>query len=502
MTITPLFSFRRIIPRWRDSKTSLITGELSSPQSSPRRKINGEDLFTQKLETWNSHKEIEYAAEVVSAAISQEKCKDAVDAANYIIAKSEKTTPSVLSIANSVLIRAEGKVLDKVDVPQFYSEDRMNLYKRIHYLRSLLNTYPNNPLMWADLALAYVIVGQLKQSRDTMLIANNLAPDNRFILRSATRLFVHLDEPDLAHDLLVKRDITKSEPWLIAAEIATANVASIKPKFIRQGKEILERKKFSPFHMAELASAIATLELSSGSVRNARKLFQMSLIEPTENSVAQSVWVRKDLPTLEINFALRKTPRDYEAQALNALFNLNWSEAVEASQLWFADEAFSSRPAELGSYAASLGLENFMRAEHFSRIGLIANPDDLTLINNLAYSLANQNKLNDAAKIIQNAPRISNNDAEEIALKATEGLIYIRKGEIEKGKEFYLAAISRAWQTKKLEHYAFASINFAREMLLAGGLTRNDAIALAEKASSYTSHPHVHFLLNRFVANS
>jgi tetratricopeptide (TPR) repeat protein len=497
MTISPLFNLRRVIPRWRDSKTTLLTGELISTFRPLPQKISGIDLFPEKLHLWRTQGGIENAAEVVSAAVSQEFYNEAIDAAEYILGEGTKTTQTVLSIAKQVLIKSGKEVRETLDLSQSYIGDREKLYKRIHDIRKLLNDYPRNALMWADLSLAYVALGQLQQSRDGMVRAIILAPNNRFILRSATRLFVHLDEPDTAHNLLFSNEVTKFDPWLIAAEIATASVAEINPRLVRQGKDILERKKFAHYHIAELASALATLELNSGSFRNARKLFQLSLIEPTENTVAQSVWVKKDIPTLETNVALGKTPRIYEAQALDALFNLNWSKAMEASQLWLADEAFSSRPAELGSYAASLGLENYTKAEYFARIGLIANPNDLTLLNNLAFALANQDKLSEALAIIQNAPKQFGNPSEEVALIATEGLIDIRKGEVEKGRTFYMNAISLARKAGRIELYALALINFAREMFLANQFTKNEALSIAENASRSTSNQHVHFLLNR-----
>lgn len=501
MTITPLFNLRRVIPRWRDAKTTLTTGELLVPQTSSHREISGLDLFQEKLKIWRAQGGIEFAAEVVTAAISQELYDDAIDAAEFLISKND-TKSTVISIAKQVLFRSGKKVVEKTNNLQNTIANHENLYKRIHDLRNLLNDYPRNALMWADLSLNYVLLGQLQQSREVMTRAIILAPNNRFILRSATRLFVHLDEPDTAHDLLINKVITRFDPWLIAAEIATASVANIKPKLVREGKEFLERGKLPPFHLAELASALATLELNAGSLRKARKLFQLSLIEPTENSVAQSVWVKKDLPTLETDIAVNKTPRVFEARALDALFKMKWSEAVEASQLWLTDEAFSSRPAELGSYAASLGLENYFKAECFARDGLVANPNDLTLINNLAYALANQNKLIEALKTINNVSQSFTTSTEGIAIAATKGLINIRMGQIEKGKELYLQAISSAWHTKNIDHYAFASINYAREMLRADNMTKNEALAIAENASSFTSNPHVHFLLGQYFNNS
>jgi hypothetical protein len=55
-----------------------------------------------------------------------------------------------------------------------------------------------------------------------MMTALQLAPQNRHVLRSAARLFLHVGDPECAHDLVARNDATKNDPWLIAAEIAIA----------------------------------------------------------------------------------------------------------------------------------------------------------------------------------------------------------------------------------------------------------------------------------------
>jgi tetratricopeptide (TPR) repeat protein len=499
MTITPLFDLRRVIPRWRNSRIALTTGEVFSIFKSKGSKSYGHDQFLEKLNIWHELGQIELAAEVVSAAISQGFVNEGIDAAEFLISQSTYTTPAVLLMAKDVLVRTGRLSSDEEDLfPVLIN--RQKLYSQIHNLRVLLNKYPRNALMWADLSHAYIMLGQLQQSSGAMVKALILAPENRFVLRSATRLFIHLDEPDIAHKILISKDITHHDPWLLAAEIATAAVAGLTPKLVRPGKNILAGGKYSYFHTAELASALATLDLSSGSIRSARKLFQISLIESTDNSVAQSVWAKKEMPTLDIDSAILRTPRVYEARALNALINLDWVQAVEASKKWLADESFSSRPAKLGSFAASVGLENYSLAEELTMAALIANPNDFGLINNLAFALANQGKLKDARKVLDNASKPVPNSQEEIVIKATEGLVCIREGNIIAGKALYLEAISLARKLLRYDLRSMASIYYAREMFLAAQFTKSEALLFAEEACSSYTHPHITWLLNRLIA--
>jgi tetratricopeptide (TPR) repeat protein len=327
-----------------------------------------------------------------------------------------------------------------------------------------------------------------------------LAPVNRFVLRSAARLYMHLDEPDRARSILANEVVLRNDPWLLAAEIAISNVTGITSKFIRNSRDILTQKNYHPFHTAELASALATLELSSGASRKARKLFESSLESPTENSVAQSTWAKRWLPTLEVNNAITATPGTYEARARNAYLLQDWNGVVAASMDWLLDEPFSSRPAVLGSFAAATGLEDYELAVNITRNGLIANPNELGLINNLAFSLANLNKPHEALKELQTASRPAPNHATEVAFKATEGLIDIKLGNWQTGQAKYLDAIALANKESLHKISALASIHYAREMVNIGQLSLNDAIGFVEKISSKYSDPDVDWLIKKLKA--
>ena len=473
------------------------TGELYSKDPSlPKRKIT-KDLFYEKLQLWRDFGKIEFAAEVVAAAISLGTEAEAIEAAEFIISESSHTTSTISNLARDVLLRAKEFQASEITITMHDEIAPVAIYKRIHQLKRLLVEYPRNALMWSDLSLSYVKLGQLQQSKDAMVVALNLAPENRFVLRSATRMFIHIDEPDRAHKLLISRSITRHDPWLIAAEIATAGVENRFPVLVKPGRDILNGGKYSAFQTAELASALGTLELDLGATKKARKLFQTSLLDPTENSVAQSIWAKKHLPTLDRDSVLINTPWTFEAQAMEALRDLKWIEAIEKSKLWLADELFSSRPAEVGSYAALIGTEDYPLAEHLLNSALIANPNDLTLINNLAFAIACQGRIFEAQKILDEAILRIDQAYEDVAIKATLGLTNSVQVNLMRVKLF----ISKRsqWHKKlgKVEQAALASIYYAREMLLAGLMKKDDAIYFAEIAAKTCPYPHINWLLEK-----
>ena len=79
--------------------------------------------------------------------------------------------------------------------------------RKIRFLRSVLRDWPRNAICWTQLALSYSRLGINKKAERCINIALSLAPHNRYVLRSASRFFVHIDEsPRAAWEL--KRSIT------------------------------------------------------------------------------------------------------------------------------------------------------------------------------------------------------------------------------------------------------------------------------------------------------
>ena len=243
MTLQVPNDHRQIIPRWRNSWVALTTGELVFSKAIKKPAISGIDSFQIKLQSWLEYPIIETASDLVSAGLSQGHAKDAVDAAKFLLDNSQRVMPAVLSIAEEVLVRGDKKIIEENILVSFEIQELRN---KIHNLRKSLIEYPRNPLMWVDLSRAYAVVGEWDKASEAMTRALILAPINRFVLRSATRLYMHLDEPDRAHHILVKGDAIRNDPWLLAAEIAISNVAGTTSKFIRSSRDVLKTKKLSP----------------------------------------------------------------------------------------------------------------------------------------------------------------------------------------------------------------------------------------------------------------
>ena len=129
--------------------------------------------------------------------------------------------------------------------------------------------------------------------------------------------------------------------------------------------------------------------MRAGNAKIARKLFREALVQPTENAVAQVSWAAEHLPAFDIDPAVFSVPRSFEAKAWNFYHTARWPQALVESWNWLGDQPFSARPAVHGSFIASVLLEDYAEAQRIAAGGLIANPKDFTLINNIAFALAN-----------------------------------------------------------------------------------------------------------------
>jgi tetratricopeptide (TPR) repeat protein len=288
---------RHIIPRWRDSVVTAAMGELDSlgtrhPHPIPLNELDFED----KVASWEEQRTISYASDLLAtAAAGDVKHSVATDAAKFLLSCSAASAPAK-AIARRYLGERElaAEVLERY-YGSTHPFDPQIHHSRIRRLRKVLHESPRNVLARADLALEYTKVGLLRQALSSMHLALRLSPDSRFILRCAARLLVHVGDIEGALATLRASARTKLDPWLSAAEVAISGSAERPPRFAKTGAQLVRSQDHSPFQTTELASALATLEASAGAAKNARRLFAQSLVQPTENAVAQATWAAQKL---------------------------------------------------------------------------------------------------------------------------------------------------------------------------------------------------------------
>lgn len=462
---------RRVIPNWRSFKTTASLGELNS------NSLNSNDIPLLSVDSYirdfNNNPSVPYAADLISAALVNGFAddKDVEKAAQFLLKNRHEITKSQEDLANRII---SGPVISKDTIENITIQQlnvcisNQDFINRIRELKEYLINFPYNAIAWVELSRCYSILGQEKQALQTMKYAVQLSPNNRFVIRSATRLFAHYNELDLAQYVLRHSGMLKTDPWLLSAEVAINTIKGKVSNLLKRGTEIIESNNYTQFSITELAASIATVHLLSGDRKKSRKLFAKSLLSPNDNTIAQVEWVlnSKDKSLIEYDVNSIKTRHSYEALAINNFYNNNLIEALNNTCQWFCDMPFSKRPVMMGSFIADL-LNNKNLAITFLKKGLVSNSNDSQILNNIAYYYALGNNLDEATNYIEKIDNKYVDDIDGICINATKGLIKFRQKDYESGRDYYLRAINETTVCGNKELNYKAILNYTREEILA-----------------------------------
>ena len=484
---------RRVLPRWRDTRAAIETGEMRGLQrAGADEKARAQQAGVQRLVTlqreFGAKPSVGRAAELTGAAALMNRPDVAEEAAAYLLLHAEQTTPAALASARTLLaLPAPGEAT--LQAPQ--STGLLTVQAEVRRLRPLLREFPHNPLMHLDLARAYAALGQAQRAERHLQVALALAPQHRFALRTAVRFHVHTHDPRAAVTLLRRSDRTPHDPWLIAAEISASMVAGVAPRFVRRARDLVENWDLDPLHISELAAALGTLELKDGGTsKRVRKMFRQALEQPTENAVAQVQWVAPQVQVPLDEQQLKSVPRNFEMRAWERYSLSRFEAARDAFECWLQDEPYAATPVIMAAYLAGALDPTPTRAIELTRLGLTAHPADEVMLNNMAYYLAIDDQLDDAETYLRRAQAATapGNVWNGANLVATQGLLLFRRGQPDAGVHLYEAAAALARRSALPQRAVIAQLNLARE-LLRGGDERAPVMLLRalEEARACTS---------------
>ena len=483
---------RQVVPRLRSSEASSRRGELASlllgENTSPPQ-----DALAPLIEDWQDLRTVSVASDLVSSAFINGLDDVAVDAAEFVLA--DQDAPRSARSMAALYLKRDLEMPGEPLPAEIYAEDSRfcdpaeafvpRLFReQIRLARVRLADYPRNPLLWNDLARLYTTVDSQEKATMASTVAVTLARNNRLVLRGVSRIFLHQGDPHKAHMLLASADVLKFDPWILAAEIATAASMNKSSQFIKIARKMLDSQALNPFHLSELASAVGTLETKAGKVRAGRKLIEFSLKKPSENSIAQASFLSRRMGvSLNADFT-----GSSEANAWALSKAGQWSDSIKEAIKWQEDQPFSSRPATFGSHMAGM-LEQYDRAVQIARLGLLSNGESCVLWNNLAFSLINLGRLQEARVVLQKLQNMNLNTVENVSLLATSGLMHFRSGSPELGRMYYLNAIELAERSKMGALGSVARIYFAMEEINCNSEfaepARHEALRRSEVLTSY-----------------
>lgn len=464
---------RNVVPNWREYNKTARLGEFGD-SGSPLIPLTTFFPIDEYVLDWQGNKTIPFAGDLISAAIlnGQLNNKDAIEAAQFILTHKDEASVALIHAAESLVssplspnARRVLSINDKLTCISSQEEASRNALKLLKQNRDY---FCYNPIAYCEMARHYVNLGQLKKAKDAMDIAVHLAPQHRYICRSAARFYLHYGDEEKARYVIAHNPWVTKDPWLMASEIAINTLMGRSSKLIKKGKEIIQSKNLSPFSISELSSAIGSLEMLNNNRKNCREMFRTALIQPNDNSLAQAKWLISEHNELSFDFAdYSYLTNTYEADAMSAYLLDEHEKALDTAIDWIEDMPFTRRPIQFAADMAYTYVKDFPTAIAVLEHGLKANPCDAVLLNNLAYAYALNKQPDKAAQKIEEAKRLPSERRPadiRICMKATEGLIEYRRGNFAEGEKLYTEAIQQA--TNELSDKELATkalLNYARE---------------------------------------
>lgn len=475
-------SKRQVLPRWYPFETACTLGIIQSIRPRSRTKITSETEFNDKTIEWQEKKTFTSAVDLVGLAmiIGQASAVEAIDAAKFILREDKVSSRLSKEMASSIVHASSVKY--KIEAETNLESSNIRCY--IVRLKKRVRQFPRDSIAWADLSFFYALFGLEDKSEHCMDIAVLLAPDNRYILRSAARCYIHLNKPEKALYNLRRSTLSKIDPWVISAEVAISETIEEKSELIKAGRTLVGDTELTPWSINELAAALSTVEATHGSHRKSKKLILKALIEPSENTVAQAEWLSQRFGH-EVVRPEKEIIALFEADARSSYKAGEFKKSLEYAKRWFNFQPFSSRPAEMASYIALTCLRDENEALRIIESAEIHLADSFVLKNNKAFSLASLNRVEEAEVVLEQINRNDLDESETYVNFATNGLLQFRMKDPESGRALYEKAILGFKKLKQSGSVAMAKLFWAREEMIVqdkrGRILLNEVAEIANK---------------------
>lgn len=172
----------------------------------------------------------------------------------------------------------------------------------------------------------------------------------------------------------------------MAAELAAAEIAGVTPRTVKTGTALIAAGGFADRDLSELLGALASRATADGSRKAARAFLRASLVDPTENAVAQAMWLARSEGFEELALwepISRKTHGSFEALSYWAYNHGAWDIAYDEAGRWVDDEPFSGRAAIHAAVLAGVALDRPDDATRLLRTALRVGPNDFSVRANL-----------------------------------------------------------------------------------------------------------------------
>jgi Tfp pilus assembly protein PilF len=474
---------RHVIARWNPLHIAQSLGELNSVSNKSKSNYLDNSSIKEYQTKWIINKNIFTAIDFASSALLHDDASVAQDAFDFIRKELDANT-NLPPLVRRLLLDDNEAQRTALLVPR----------AEVNKLKKHLIEYPRDSIMWVELAWHYLVQGQLSQSERALRIAHNITPNNRHVIRSFSRFYVHTTDIDKAIYFATKNDIIKNDPWVVSNQIAISNTYGKTSWLVKHGVMLLNNSSINPGALSELASELGTMDFTSGDRKKGKKKFVQAYIMPHENAMAQISWVDKNIINVDIP-DLDNVPYNYEAK-VHSLFcdSPNWDMIITNIKKWAKYQPISLKPITLGSYIAVNIIKNYELALELLRNGKALSKNDCTLVNNYIYTLILMGRYKEAESELASIDISAFKDRDRTSITATRGLMEYRYGDKDKGHAHYIEAAEMAKSSNNMTDYYYVLVHLAREQLRIG---KDIGAILMEidKGQKYTKD----FLLNATI---
>ena len=477
---------RQLVPSWRtwdvhvkDAEDVAATNIIPSDPA----------LLNFQISEYQEKPNVGRASELISTAIVTNQISDSIVEISREILSQRIESPILFEVASQIVSgRRSNSHQGELPAPQTQT---------IASLRRNLKFSPRNAIRWADLSRLYLTIGELGKANRAMAVALQLSPNHIYILRANSTLLWQQGLLDKAVDILNSRERSISDPRLLAPLIALSDLSKSRIPSIRNGMKVISDGNFSKNQTSELLAAIATLEIANGSVKKGVKLFRQGLEAPTDNVLAQAIWLSDEKKIHIIDEIPQDIKHVYEAASRQLALRLEWPAAVVEAKGWIADQPYSTQAATHGSWSASEA-RDWPTGIDFAEKGLKINPLDPILLNNHAYLLIQNGNPSAAKSFLEDAKKVSTDNLVSGVITATEGLFSFRSGDAARGRLLYLNSIDQFITKQSWSRALDASIRLAIEELRIRSAYSEEAVrrvyALASKSTDLRVKRHLEWM--------
>ena len=130
---------------------------------------------------------------------------------------------------------------------------------------------------------------------------------------------------------------------------------------------------------------------------------------------------------------------------------------------WGGFQPFSSRPLIAATYVAGTFLDDDRRSIQIVEDAPRLHRNDPLFANNYACALARRGRLEEAERTLRSIDPSNLSESDRLSLLATRGLIRLRAGQLDEGREYYKEAMRGFGSIREPQHVAVAAYFWASE---------------------------------------